>query len=110
MLEVGRALFSCAPVKRTLPTILFPNGNNVSGRMNYSLAMLSPKAQCRLANAKKYFEEHLCAGDYYSEGEKISGHWFGKGAESLYLDGAVKRDEFLRLCDNLDPVTGERLT
>jgi len=72
--------------------------------------MLSPKTQCRLANAKEYFDEHLCAGDYYSEGEKISGQWFGKGAESLHLAGAVKRDEFLPLCDNLDPNTGERLT
>jgi conjugative relaxase-like TrwC/TraI family protein len=72
--------------------------------------MLSRKVQCNLANAKEYFEEHLCAGDYYSEGEQITGQWCGIGAESLGLSGKVKRDEFLSLCDNLDPNTGELLT
>ena len=72
--------------------------------------MLSRKMQCNLANAKEYFEEHLCAGDYYSEGEQITGQWYGIGAGSLGLSGRVKRDEFLSLCDNLDPNTGELLT
>jgi conjugative relaxase-like TrwC/TraI family protein len=74
------------------------------------LFMLSPQTQYRLANAKEYFEEHLCAGDYYSEGQSIAGQWFGKGAESLQITGTVDRDEFLHLCDNLDPRTGNRLT
>jgi conjugative relaxase-like TrwC/TraI family protein len=72
--------------------------------------MLSRKVQCNLANAKEYFEEHLCAGDYYSEGEQITGQWHGIGAESLGLSGKVKYDEFLSLCDNLDPNTGKLLT
>ncbi|MGD0650912.1 MAG: MobF family relaxase [Verrucomicrobiia bacterium] len=72
--------------------------------------MLSRKVQSNLANAKEYFEEHLCAGDYYSEGEQITGQWYGIGAESLGLSGKVKADEFLSLCDNLDPNTGELLT
>ena len=83
--------------------------------MNFSASpyfsfMLSRKVQCNLANAKEYFEEHLCAGDYYSEGEQITGQWCGTGADSLGLSGNVKRDEFLSLCDNLDPNTGELLT
>ena len=72
--------------------------------------MLSPKTQYNLKNAKEYFEEHLCVGDYYSEGEHVSGHWIGKGAERLGLRGHVKRDDFLRLCENLHPQTGELLT
>jgi conjugative relaxase-like TrwC/TraI family protein len=72
--------------------------------------MLSPKTQYNLKNAKEYFEEHLCVGDYYSEGEHVSGHWIGKGAERLGLRGHVKQDEFLRLCENLHPQTGELLT
>ena len=72
--------------------------------------MLSPKTQCNLTNAKEYFEEHLCVGDYYSEGEHVGGQWFGIGSELLELPGSVGRDEFLRLCDNLDPRTGELLT
>ncbi|MEO8354158.1 MAG: relaxase domain-containing protein, partial [Chthoniobacteraceae bacterium] len=58
--------------------------------------MLSPKTQYNLKNAKEYFEEHLCVGDYYSEGEHVTGHWIGKGAEMLGLRGRVERDEFLR--------------
>jgi conjugative relaxase-like TrwC/TraI family protein len=72
--------------------------------------MLSPKTKYSLTNAKEYFEEHLCAGDYYSEGEKIAGEWFGSGAELLSLSGRVGRDEFINLCDNLHPRTGKLLT
>jgi conjugative relaxase-like TrwC/TraI family protein len=72
--------------------------------------MLSPKTKYSLINAKQYFEEHLCAGDYYSESERVLGQWLGTGAELLGLSGRVGQEEFLRLCDNLHPQTGERLT
>jgi conjugative relaxase-like TrwC/TraI family protein len=72
--------------------------------------MLSRKAQYSLANAKAYFEEHLSTGDYYGEGVAVAGRWFGKAAESLHLSETVKGDEFLCLCDNLDPRTGKLLT
>lgn len=72
--------------------------------------MLSPKPQLSLRNAKGYFREHLTVGDYYAEGQKVTGEWFGEGAEKLGLKGAVKEVEFLRLCDGLHPTTGERLT
>ncbi|MEO6751366.1 MAG: MobF family relaxase, partial [Chthoniobacteraceae bacterium] len=72
--------------------------------------MLSPKTQYNLKNAQEYFEEHLCAGDYYSEGAKIHGQWFGKGAEALGLHGDVGRDVFLAFCENHHPQTGESLT
>ena len=74
------------------------------------VGVLSPKTQYNLANAKEYFEEHLCVGDYYDEGERVSGHWLGNGAELLGLSGRVEREEFLNLCDNLDPHTGHLLT
>jgi len=72
--------------------------------------MLSRKAQYSLANAKTYFEEHLSTGDYYSEKEMVAGQWYGEGAAALRLSATVKRDEFLLLCDNLDPRTGKLLT
>jgi hypothetical protein len=59
------------------------------------LPMLSPNTQYNLRNAKEYFEEHLCAGDYYSEEQTIAGQWLGEGAEHLHLSGKVKRDQFL---------------
>lgn len=72
--------------------------------------MLSPKTQTNLKNAKGYFDEHLSVGDYYSENERVPGEWAGEGATMLGLAGAVTRDEFLALCDNLHPKNGEQLT
>lgn len=72
--------------------------------------MLSPKTQTNLKNAKGYFEEHLSVGDYYSENERVRGEWTGEGAIMLGLAGPVTRDEFLALCDNLHPKSGEQLT
>jgi conjugative relaxase-like TrwC/TraI family protein len=72
--------------------------------------VLAPKAQYSVGDAKRYFREHLCVGDYYTEGERVPGHWFGKGARDLGLSGATTEETFVRLCDNLHPQTGEQLT
>ncbi len=72
--------------------------------------MLSPKPQMNLRNAKEYFQEHLAVGDYYSQGRSVAGEWLGKGAGTLGLSGAVKADDFVSLCDNFDPRTGQKLT
>jgi len=45
--------------------------------------VLSPKTKYSLINAKQYFEEHLCAEDYYGENERILDEWFGNGADLL---------------------------
>ena len=72
--------------------------------------MLTAKTQYSLTNAKGYFEEHLCVGDYYDEGQRVSGEWLGTGAAQLGLSGKVRADDFLRLCENQHPATGETLT
>jgi conjugative relaxase-like TrwC/TraI family protein len=72
--------------------------------------MLAAKAQYSLADAKRYFREHLSVGDYYTEGQQVRGQWFGKGAENLGLAGVTNMAEFVRLCENLHPQTGEQLT
>ena len=72
--------------------------------------MLAAKAQYSLNDAKGYFEEHLCVGDYYSEGQQVAGRWIGRGADELGLSGITRAEEFLRLCENQHPQTGERLT
>ncbi len=72
--------------------------------------MLRPKPQLNLHNAREYFREHLCVGDYYSEGQKIAGEWYGKAAEKLGLAGVVTEKDFLALCEGLHPQTGKRLT
>jgi conjugative relaxase-like TrwC/TraI family protein len=72
--------------------------------------MLAAKAQYSLKDARRYFQEHLSVGDYYSENQTVAGRWLGKGAEALGLSGITNAEEFLRLCENLHPQTGQRLT
>ncbi len=72
--------------------------------------MVTVKTQYNLKNAREYFEEHLCVGDYYDEGQRVAGEWLGIGAERLGLSGKVRADDFLRLCENQHPATGEKLT
>src|SRR6266446_2529521 len=72
--------------------------------------MVTAKTQYNLKNAQEYFEEHLCVGDYYNEGQRVAGELIGLGAGRLGLSGKVRADDFLRLCENQNPSTGETLT
>jgi conjugative relaxase-like TrwC/TraI family protein len=72
--------------------------------------MVTAKTQYNLKNAKEYFEEHLCVGDYYDEGQRVTGQWIGVGAARLGLTSTVGAEAFLRLCENRHPVSGEMLT
>lgn len=62
------------------------------------------------AGAKKYFREGLAREDYYSKNQVIQGRWFGLGAERLKLSDVIEQKDFYRLCDNLDPNTGDSMT
>jgi conjugative relaxase-like TrwC/TraI family protein len=59
--------------------------------------------------AKSYFDEALAQNDYYTQAS-IPGRWGGQGAGQLGLGGEIQRDDFLSLCDNLNPRTGKNLT
>jgi conjugative relaxase-like TrwC/TraI family protein len=72
--------------------------------------MLTMKAQYSLGNAESYFREHLRVGDYYMEGRSVSGQWIGEGAKQLGLSGVTNEKEFVNLCRNLHPQSGEQLT
>ncbi len=72
--------------------------------------MVTAKTQYNLKNAKEYFEEHLCVGDYYDEGQRVAGQWLGAGAARLGLSGKVGPEAFLRLCENRHPISGAALT
>jgi conjugative relaxase-like TrwC/TraI family protein len=74
--------------------------------------MFTARPQKNLVHAKQYFREHLAHGDYYSQNQKVAGVWFGKGAARLGLEPGqlVAEAAFVRLCDNLHPATGQKLT
>ena len=74
--------------------------------------MFTAKPQKHRAAATTYFDEHLSHNDYYAQNEAQIGHWIGQGAEQLGLmpGEVVTRDAFLKLCDNVHPVTGKHLT
>ncbi len=68
--------------------------------------MIRITQQDSASGAKRYY----ATADYYSEGQEIVGSWGGKGAARLGLFGTVDKFSFERLCDNLDPRTGQPLT
>ncbi len=60
---------------------------------------------------KDFFLNHLSCDDYYSEKEQITGKWHGSLAKELGLEGAeVWSKEFSLFQQNLNPVTGDKLT
>jgi len=72
--------------------------------------MFTAVAQKSLADAEKYFDEHLEQNDYYAAGEIRPGQWIGAGADRLGLKQNVSREQFHALCENQNPLDGERLT
>src|SRR5437773_668454 len=38
-------------------------------------AVVTAKTQYNLKNAQEYFEVHLAVGDYYAEGQRVTGEW-----------------------------------
>ncbi len=71
--------------------------------------MIQTKIQFNVANAKRYFREHLGAGDYYSQSRQVAGEWLGQGAEKLGLQGVVGESAFIALCEGTHPESGRRL-
>ena len=74
--------------------------------------MFTAKPQKNRNAATTYFDEHLSHNDYYTEKESQAGYWIGQGAQRLGLKPGetVTREAFLRLCDNLHPEHGTKLT
>jgi len=53
------------------------------------------KTQYNHKNAQEYFEEHLCVGDYYNEGQRVAGEWVGWAREDL---GCPEKSEPMISC------------
>src|ERR1017187_4697288 len=61
--------FSCQSVKQFHPVVLCNLYTICRPGFGRLYPMLTAKTQYNLTNAREYFEEHLCVGDYYDEGQ-----------------------------------------
>jgi len=59
---------------------------------------------------KNYYKHALSTSDYYTEKGEIIGEWRGQLANDIELSGEVDEAQFNKLCDNINPVTDEKLT
>lgn len=62
-----------------------------------------------MSDGKGYSSRHLEHRDYYAEGERVIGHWQGRGAELLGLASEISAEDFEALREGCYPVTGEFL-
>ncbi len=62
-----------------------------------------------MSDGKGYSARYLERSDYYTEGERVTGHWRGRAAELLGLKGAIQSQDFEALRQGLDPATGKFL-
>ena len=62
-------------------------------------------------DGRSFYMNHLSSNDYYSEHEKVIGHWRGElaGDFGLWARNA-ESEEFCRFQRNINPMTGEKLT
>jgi conjugative relaxase-like TrwC/TraI family protein len=62
-----------------------------------------------MSNGKGYAANHLVHSDYYAEGQRVVGHWQGRGAAELGLVGEVTEQQFEAIRQGVHPETRERL-
>src|SRR5437879_4833319 len=63
--------------------------------------------------AKSYYSVALSKSDYYigdKNDQELQGQFSGRLAEHIGITGTVDKEHFFDLCDNINPVTGKRLT
>lgn len=72
--------------------------------------MLRINQSTNAKEAKQYYNAGLAKEDYYAESQEIVGEWGGTLGHLLGLSGVVEKEHFSALCDNLHPITRERLT
>ena len=68
----------------------------------------------KIRDGSTYLDSHLCANDYYAEGESVVGRWHGRLAARLGLTPEKKicagDPAFRLLRENINPATGGKLT
>ncbi len=71
--------------------------------------LVMSKGALSARQAETYYQEKYSEDDYYTEHQRIVGHWFGHGAEALGLADEVSPDDFRAVLHGQNPATGEAL-
>jgi conjugative relaxase-like TrwC/TraI family protein len=73
--------------------------------------MLTLSKALTSAQAKVYYQKDFSngAGNYYSQGQTVTGEWQGQLARAWGLEGEVTAEQYNRLADGQHPHSGEQL-
>ena len=73
--------------------------------------MLTLSKALTSAQAKVYYQKDFSngAGNYYSQGQTVTGEWQGQLAREWGLEGEVTAEQYNRLADGQHPHSGEQL-
>ena len=73
--------------------------------------MLTISKPLSAGQARRYHAEEFqnARENYYTEGDRIRGVWYGQLANQWGLVGEVREDQFQRLAGGQHPITGEQL-
>ena len=71
--------------------------------------LVMSKGALSAKQAETYYQEKYSQDDYYSEERRVTGQWFGQGAEVLGLAADVSPDDFRAVLYGQNPATGEVL-
>ena len=76
--------------------------------------MLSMFTMAKVHDGSTYLDNHLCANDYYAEGESVVGRWHGRLTTRLGIEPGqhihAGDAAFQMLRNNINPATGKKLT
>jgi conjugative relaxase-like TrwC/TraI family protein len=71
--------------------------------------LVMSKGALSAGQAERYYEEKYSRDDYYTERQRVVGHWFGKGAAALGLAGEIDTNDFRAVLNGLAPMSSETL-
>src|SRR6266851_5959809 len=71
--------------------------------------LVMSKGALSVGQAETYYREKYSEDDYYTEAQRVTGEWYGRGAETLGLSGAVSEEDFRAVLRGTRPGTGEVL-
>ena len=71
--------------------------------------LVMSKGALSAKQAETYYQEKYSQDDYYTEQRRVTGQWFGQGAEVLGLAAEVSPDDFRAVLHGQNPATGEVL-